>query len=192
MLTFRTKSAVLLLGASSLLSPFTSAAQSVDANKLKAQAVTIVKQFGGTLKPQLKKALKEGGVKHAIGVCSQQAPQIAKNLSLSTNWNVKRVSLKTRNHKNATPDSWENLVLKEFDQRQRQGEDAKAMVRAEVVNNEFRFMKAQGVAPLCLTCHGSDLSEEARSALKEHYPKDKATGYSLGEIRGAISLTKKL
>ena len=33
---------------------------------------------------------------------------------------------------------------------------------------------------------------EVEEALKNHYPEDTATGYSLGQIRGAFSLSKKL
>ncbi|MBL4638804.1 MAG: DUF3365 domain-containing protein [Proteobacteria bacterium] len=171
---------------------FSSYAQPIDISALKAEAITIVKQFGGTLKPQLKKALTEGGVKQAIEVCSVQAPEIAKNLSISTNWQVKRVSLKARNNHSATPNAWERSVLEEFNRRQLQGEKAKTISIAEVIKNEFRFMKAQGTAPLCLTCHGNELSVETKAALNEYYPKDQATGYSLGQIRGAFSLTKKL
>lgn len=175
-----------------LFSSFTSTAQSVDISVLKAEAITVVKQFGGTLKPQLKKALTQGGVKEAIEVCSVKAPEIAKDLTLTTPWHVKRVSLKARNNNNAIPDAWEKSVLKEFDQRQQQGESAKTMAKAEVVNGEFRFMKAQDTASLCLTCHGSKLSADAKAALNMYYPKDQAVGYSLGQVRGAFSLTKKL
>jgi len=175
-----------------VLNSFAVIAQQTDITALKAEAITIVKQFGGALKPQLKKALAEGGVTHAIEVCSVKAPEIAKNLTLANNWQVRRVSLKARNNKSAIPDAWEKITLAEFDLRQQQGESAKTIAKAEIVGNEFRFMKAQGSAPLCLTCHGSELSQEAKTALKNHYPDDKATGYSLGQIRGAFSLTKQL
>jgi len=167
---------------------------SVQANNikyLKAEAKSIVQQFGGALKPQLKKALTEGGVKKAMKVCSIKAPEIAKELSEKTHWKVKRVSLKARNV-NAEPDTWERSVLMQFDKRQLLGEPAKKLAKAEIINNEFRFLKAQGVAPLCLTCHGTDLSDETKKLLNEYYPDDKATGYSLGQVRGAFSLTKKL
>ncbi len=163
-----------------------------DVSKLKAEAISIVKQFGGTLKPKLVKALNEGGVNHAVKVCSEEAPAIAELLSKKTNWQVNRVSLKARNNKTAKPDLWETAVLKEFDQRQAQGEKAKSMAKAEIIKNEFRFMKAQGTAPLCLTCHGTELTNETKSALEHYYPSDNATGYTLGQIRGAFSLTKKL
>jgi len=188
------KSTLLLsiISSTLLLCSLSSYAQQIDTSALKAEAITIVKKFGGTLKPQLKKALAQGGVQQAIEVCSVQAPQIAKNLSMSTQWQVKRVSLKARNHQNATPNAWEKSILEEFNQRQQQGEAAKKMAKAVLVEDEFRFMKAQGTAPLCLTCHGSELTAETKAALKEYYPQDQATGYSLGQIRGAFSLTKKL
>ena len=175
---------------------FSAHAEQSDAEKndiaaLKVEAITIVKQFGGALKPQLKKALKEGGVEHAIKVCSEKAPQIANNLSDKTKWTVKRVSLKARNN-TAQPDPWETMILKEFDHQQQQGQPVNTMAKAAIIENQFRLMKAQGVAPLCLTCHGTELSNEAIKALKNYYPNDKATGYHLGQVRGAFSLVKKL
>lgn len=172
--------------------PISSYAEKPDMLALKAEAVAIVKQFGGSLKPQLKKALKEGGVEHAIKVCSEKAPQIALDLSNKTQWSVKRVSLKARNNQTAQPDPWETMVLEEFNTKQQQGMPVKNMAKAAVVENEFRFMKAQGVAPLCLTCHGTKLSNETKSALESIYPNDQATGYQLGQVRGAFSLVKKL
>ncbi len=192
MLTFIKKGSMVTLSTALLMCSYSTLAQTTDTKALKAQAITIVKQFGGTLKPQLKKALNEGGVKHAIEVCSVQAPNIAKELSLTTQWQVKRVSLRARNKQSATPDTWEEATLKSFNQRQQQGEKAQTIAKAEIVNNEFRFMKAQGVEPLCLTCHGTKLSDEAKAALAQYYPEDQATGYALGEIRGAFSLTKQL
>lgn len=192
MLNFTKMNTLLTASVSLLLCSYTSLAQEVDKNILKEEAITIVKQFGGTLKPQFKKALNEGGVKHAIEICSVQAPKIAKELSLTTNWQVKRVSLKARNTPNALPDSWEKSTLEEFELRQQQGESAQTIAKAGIVNNQFRFMKAQGVEPLCLTCHGSELSDEAKAALAQYYPEDKATGYAAGQIRGAFSLIKQL
>jgi hypothetical protein len=181
-----------IISSALLLSSSLSYAKPIDMSALKAEAITIVKQFGGSLKPQLKKALAQGGVQQAIEVCSVKAPEIANDLSLSTQWQVKRVSLQARNHRNATPNAWEKSVLEEFNQRQQKGESAKTMAKAEVVEGEFRFMKAQGTDLLCLTCHGTDLNAITKAALKNHYPKDQAIGYSLGQIRGAFSLTKKL
>ena len=74
-----------------ILASFSSFAEPIDISALKAEAISIVKQFGDTLKPQLTQALAQGGVKHAIEVCSVKAPGIAQQLSLSSQWQVKRV-----------------------------------------------------------------------------------------------------
>jgi hypothetical protein len=41
--------------------------------------------------------------------------------------------------------------------------------------------------PTCLSCHGpvDTLDPELREALAQRFPDDEATGYQLGELRGA-------
>ena len=182
----------MLLSAAVLMAALTANAATVDQAALKMEAIAIVKQFGGSLKPELKKALKEGGPAHAITVCSTKAPEIANDLTNSTGWSVKRVSLKARNAETAMPDAWEKGVLEQFDKRQAEGESAKKMAYAEVVDGQFRFMKAQGVEEVCLKCHGAQVAPETEKALQEYYASDAARGYTLGQIRGAFSLTKPL
>lgn len=159
---------------------------------LKAEAISIVKQFGGTLKPLLKEAIVTGGLIHAVDICSIQAPRIAARLSRESGWSVKRVSMKPRNDRRATADSFERKVLQQFDLRQQAGENPNTMTYTDATSTQFRFMKAQGVDGLCLNCHGKVIAREVQSALKQYYPNDVATGYSLGEVRGAFSLTKIL
>jgi len=159
---------------------------------LQQQAASIVKQFAGTLKPQLKQALQNGGPAHAINVCSRAAPALAKQLSEKTGWSIKRVSLKARNHHTAIPDAWETTILQQFDRDQAAGISAITMVASQVESGRYRFMKAQPVAPVCLVCHGTDISSDVAAALQQYYPKDQARGYELGQIRGAFSLSKQL
>ena len=163
-----------------------------DPDELKQQAIAIVKQFGGELKPELKQAIQQGGPAHAISVCAEKAPAIAEKLSAQTGWYLRRVSLKARNAKTAIPDAWEQRVLRQFDQRQADGESAEKMAFAEIVDGRFRFMKAQGVEGVCLNCHAAEIKPDVEAALKEKYPDDRARGYVLGQIRGAFSLAKDL
>lgn len=156
------------------------------------EAESLVQQFAGTLKPQLQAAMQQGGPVHAINVCAEEAPRIARQLSDSSGWQVKRVSLKARNSGTAVPDSWEREILQQFDQRQATGELPQQLSAAAVVDGRFRYMKAQGVEPLCLTCHGETLDPQVRAALQQRYPDDRATGYREGQIRGAFSLSKAL
>ncbi len=184
-MTLKTPLIVLVLP---LLSVFQTA-QAVDQAEMKKQAISIVKQFGGTLKPELKQAMQASGPAHAISVCAEKAPAIAKDLSAESGWLVKRVSLKARNNQTAIADAWETKVLQQFDQRQSNGESAAKMAFAEVVDGKYRFMKAQGVEQVCLNCHATKLNPEVEAVLEEKYPLDKARGYTLGQIRGAFSLS---
>lgn len=159
---------------------------------LEAQAGDLVKQFVGQLKPQLKQAMIKGGPTHAIEVCASVAPALADSLSVQSGWTVKRVSLKSRNASRAIPDAWEKQVLEQFDQRQAAGEAPAGMHYGEVVNGQYRYLQAQGVEAICLQCHGQELSQPVRETLEQYYPDDWATGYSLGQVRGAISLSKHL
>lgn len=40
--------------------------------------------------------------------------------------------------------------------------------------------------PTCLKCHGGaeDIAGGTRAVLAEKYPRDRATGYQLGDLRG--------
>lgn len=162
-----------------------------DQTELTQEAISIIRQFASTLKPELKKALESGGPTVAIEVCSKRAPAIAQSLSDKSGWIVHRVSLKPRNAA-AEPDEWETNALKVLDKRQAANDGTDSLLISELSETEFRFMKAQIVEPLCTTCHGTDLAPEVAKALQAFYPEDKAIGYSLGEIRGAISLRKSL
>lgn len=159
---------------------------------LKEEAISIVKTFSGELKPKLKGAIQTGGLEHAVKVCSIEAPAIASSLSSETGWMVKRVSLKPRNKNSALPDSFETMVLEKFNEIQAKGESPALLEYSEIVDNQYRFMKAQAVEGICLSCHGSSISPDTKRIIDEHYPDDLATAYSLGEIRGAFSLVKDL
>lgn len=154
-------------------------------------------EFMQTLGGALKKQLETGGAESAIGVCKQIAPALAAEYSKDGRV-VKRVSLKTRNKVQGTPDDWEKEVLEGFDQAQREGKP-KASTEMATTTEEtdgrwFRYMKAIPTQPMCLQCHGkaADIPTGVKALLTKEYPEDKATGYSVGEIRGAISIKRKL
>jgi len=166
-----------------------------DVNALKAEAVTVVKSFGGPLKQALGGAMKAGGPLNAIETCNVQAPALAKAAADASGWSVARTSLKLRNTGNK-PDAWELATLTEFDARLAAGEKPETIAKAEIVEERgqktFRFMKAIGTAPLCLNCHGGEIKPEVAAKLDSLYPHDQARGYKQGQIRGAFTLKKAL
>ena len=160
--------------------------------QLQQEARALVQQFVGQLKPQLQQALQEGGPTRAIAVCATVAPTIADSLSDSSGWQVRRVSLQQRNASRAVPDKWERAVLQQFDTSAATGENPKDLHVGELQGSQYRYMQAQGVEAICLTCHGENLSQPVIDALQQYYPDDMATGYQLGQVRGAISLSRQM
>ncbi|QFU75847.1 DUF3365 domain-containing protein [Halioglobus maricola] len=156
------------------------------------EAASLAQEFVGRLQPQLKQAMEEGGPGMAIEVCSHQAPLIADTLSAESGWIIKRVSLKSRNASRAVPDQWERAVLEDFDRRAAAGESPVTIHYSETTPSHYRHLQAQGAEGLCLMCHGKDLAPTVNEALELYYPDDMATGYTAGQVRGAISLTKSI
>lgn len=153
----------------------------------------VAKEFGKRLKLQLQQAMKTGGPVKAINVCNEQAPKIAKELSAKTGWEIYRTSLKPRARK---PDAWEKRMLKSFEKQHDDGDDFKYLFVQDVVEVEnkptFRYMQAIETKPICLTCHGENIAPEISQAIKKLYPQDTATGFKVGDIRGAFSIIQPL
>lgn len=142
----------------------------------------------------LKQAMASGGPEAAIGVCRDAAPQIAARLSRESGARVTRVSLKARNPMLGQPDPWEQQALADFDARAAAGEQPAALELGGLVDEPagryFRYVKAIPVQPLCLACHGSPeaIAPAVRDRLAADYPHDRAYGYTMGQIRGAVSV----
>jgi len=155
----------------------------------------VIKEFMGQLKGELQGAMKSGGPVKAINVCKESAPVIAKSLSDKYGWKVARTSLKTRNATNAA-DAWESKVLQDFDARKQSGEKIQSMAYFSETEDKgiksFRFMKAIPVGKVCLKCHGENIVPAITAKLKSSYPDDKATGYRLGDVRGAFTITQPM
>lgn len=141
--------------------------------------------------------IAKGGPESAIGVCRNKAPEMARNASQQTGWTIRRVSLKNRNPK-AVPDAWERAALQDFDRRAAAGDSPATLEKAELVSeggqSVARYMRALPVQQLCLQCHGqtASMSDAVRAKLTALYPDDQAVGYSIGQIRGAMTIKKPM
>jgi hypothetical protein len=152
-----------------------------------------------SIPPKLLKVLSEeiakGGAESAIAACNEKAPKMAAAASAETGWAIRRVSLKNRNPK-AVPDDWERAVLEDFDRRAAAGESPAALEKGELVTEGdkkvYRYMKALPTQELCLSCHGTPerISPAVKAKLDALYPNDKAVGYGLNAVRGAITLKR--
>lgn len=167
-----------------------------DTAGLRAQGLTVIQTFFAALKDELRAGLKKGGPVAAIEVCRVRAPAIAKRVGKQNGWQVGRTSDRPRNPANA-PDPWEAKVLARFAAQVRDGANPGKLVFSEVLKGTkgkrvFRLMKGIPMGGMCLTCHGPSPSKAVRAQLKRLYPRDQATGYRPGQLRGAFTLKKFL
>lgn len=160
----------------------------------KATSADFLKQLASAMRREM----QAGGPVGAMKVCRDVAPNIANDISLEKGWRVVRVGTRTRNTMLGLPDVWEQKVLQDFERRAAAGEKFDTMSYSEVVEEpagkSLRFMKAIGVAPQCLVCHGSEkqIAEPVRERLKTMYPHDRAVNYKPGDLRGAVSIKQPL
>ncbi|WP_338411399.1 DUF3365 domain-containing protein [Pseudoalteromonas nigrifaciens] len=151
-------------------------------------ARSTVKAFSTDLKNVLVSTMKASGPVAAIAVCNISAPAIALQHS-ANEWEISRTSLKVRNPNNQA-NEWLNSILLDFEQRKENGEPIANIEHQEQKADAWYLVKAIPTGQACLACHGSELKPEVKNKLTELYPSDKATGFNLGDIRGAFVVKK--
>lgn len=161
-----------------------------------AKARELTHQYKERLAAGLAQALKESGPKGAIGACNTLAPELNNTLTESSSFEIARTAVKVRNPEN-TADSWELRGLDAFQKEIALGSDPKKMELYDVVATSegqrlFRYMRPIMMAEPCLVCHGPNVAQELKSEIAQYYPDDKATGYNIGDMRGAFSLIQQL
>jgi hypothetical protein len=135
--------------------------------------------------------IEQGGFVSAVRVCSELAQQITLQFNARTGHSVRRVSLRYRNPKNI-PDEYEQGKLEEFNFLNQKKQLPNEYV--ELVNEQgqkyLRYMRPLMTLPLCITCHGpkENIPSDVKSILTERYPDDRATGFLVGDVRGAITV----
>ncbi len=174
-----------------LITPLAAAQTVVD-----APWVADARQASMSVPPKLLAVLQaeiaRAGPEGAIEVCRVKAPELARAASQESGWTVRRVSLRNRNPN----DAWERAALEDFDRRAAAGEAAGKLEAAAVVSVDGkpvqRYLRALPTIELCTQCHGpvDKLSPAVVAQLKALYPDDRATGYSVGQIRGAMTLSR--
>jgi hypothetical protein len=168
-----------------------------DLAKFQEDSRTVVKEMASQLGSALQKEMAANGPAAAIKICKDLAPAITSELSRKTGQRITRVTLKARNPLLGSPDAWEQKVLADFAVRA-QKENPATIEFAEIVNEPqgkfMRYMKAIPTQDVCLKCHGplETIVPQVKEQLNAEYPHDKATGYSINQLRGAFSIKKAL
>ncbi|NWG28571.1 MAG: DUF3365 domain-containing protein [Ignavibacteriaceae bacterium] len=156
---------------------------------------TTAMDFMKDLKGVLINQIQTNGVLQAVSVCSDTAQVLTNNFGVQKGVFIRRVSFKNRNENNF-PDDFEKKVLKKFELLHQNKELNNETEHAEIVQEgEFkylRYMKPILVQAECLNCHGSeaDIMPEVKQLIAQEYSSDKAVGYKIGDLRGAVSVKK--
>lgn len=154
-------------------------------------------EFMQSLKSILIKEMQTNGVVAAVSVCSDTAQLLTVNYGLGKGIYIKRVSFMNRNPNNL-PDGFETKVLKSFEFLKSQGKMNDTTEFFELIDEKgvvnVRYMKPILIQAPCLSCHGAiaNIGDDVKTILHNKYPYDKATGYQIDDLRGAISIQKTL
>jgi hypothetical protein len=142
---------------------------------------------------ELTTAMNEGGTVKAISFCNENAQNIKAELSEKYNCTIQRISEKYRNPKDKPESPTDKKVLLAFSA----AHNARNTIAPKLIeeSNEVIYYKPIMVAmPTCLKCHGSkttDIDVATQEIIDAKYPNDLATGYNLGDFRGAWKITFK-
>lgn len=175
-----------------------SAQEGADTRRLAEETRKVANDLVAQIRGELTKELEFSGPLRAVIVCKYTVPEISSSLSRKTGWRVTRVALKPRNPALGAADAWEQKVLLDFERRAERGEKPETLEAGEVVSEPggryYRYMKALPLGPVCISCHGAPerLTPNLKALLETEYPHDRATGYSVGQVRGAVTIKRPL
>ena len=145
----------------------------------------VAKGLMEALGSELRRVMEVGGPLTAIPLCQKIALPLTAAASDSQDViAVRRTTLKPRNPANAATER-DRVVLELMAMRS----EPEVEIRRE--GDAAHYYQPLIVQEVCLKCHGdpSTFPKELSEVLAASYPADKATGYVLGDLRGAIHVT---
>lgn len=151
----------------------------------------IIAEAFAKLSGALAEAIGKSGPAGALSVCSEMAPQIAKEVATTHGVTLRRATTKPRNPKNAA-DNAEKAVLEVYAAALAKKEAPKPQVITNADGSRAFLAPIVLGNPLCLQCHGTpnqDIAPETLALIQKLYPDDKATGFKLGDLRGLWRVT---
>ncbi|AEI49900.1 Tll0287-like domain-containing protein [Runella slithyformis] len=130
-------------------------------------------------------AVEKGGAPYAVDFCNEKAAPLTNALSQKYGVEIQRISAKNRNPDNAAS-LFDKKILDLF--------TANALKDTVVkMSKGYVYYKPIKIGmPTCLQCHGKpkqDIEAATLKTIQQKYRFDKATGYAMGELRGAWKLT---
>jgi len=159
---------------------------------LARQSQELADRFQKTLQTELQAAMASSGPAGAIDVCADRAPAIAQALSEESGAVVRRTAFRHRNPAGA-PDEAEAAIMSQWLTQPfaADGQPRQAQVIGQSREGPtLLWMRAIPTGKQCLACHGpaGSIAPDVQAAISARYPRDRATGFAEGELRGALSI----
>ncbi len=133
--------------------------------------------------------IQRAGTQEALTFCNEKAYPLTDSMAVVYNASIKRVSDKPRNPKNQANKS-ELEYINTYKERIKNNEISNPIV--EELKDKVHVYYPITTNIMCLQCHGKpdeQISSETFTLLKKLYPKDKAIGYDINEVRGVWHVT---
>lgn len=162
---------------------------------LSAQVQTAAMQRGkaiaaetfSLLSSNLQSAIQSGGVSNALPFCSLAASPLTAGMAGKHGVTLRRVTHKPRNPAGRA-DPTELAVLKHFEASLTGTNPPPPVVTNFTAGTATFFAPIVLNNELCLKCHGDpdrEIGPENAAVIQQLYPQDEATGFKLGQLRGA-------
>ena len=128
--------------------------------------------------------IQKKGTLDALAFCNEKAYPLTDSMSVVHNASIKRVSDKPRNQNNLA-NKKELAYINSFKNDIKNNTEPKPIV--DVLDDKVQVYYPITTNAMCLQCHGKpeqDIKRPILSSLAKLYPKDKATGYNINQVRG--------
>lgn len=144
--------------------------------KQKEKAIAAKDKLFQSLLGELTKSMGDKGPAASISVCKTRAPEIATAVSDETGVRIGRTSFKLRNGNNSAPD-WAAGYVKDRVEKE---------TVVALPNDKLGVLLPIRLQATCTLCHGTgdQLMPDVKAAITSNYPKDQATGFAVGDLRG--------
>ncbi|NOY49426.1 MAG: DUF3365 domain-containing protein [Chlorobi bacterium] len=154
------------------------------------QGKTMAAEMQNTFQVKMRKAIKEGGMLHAIEYCNESAMQISDSVSYAKQAIIKRLATKNRNPNNRMNDQ-EKRIYKDFVLAWISNTPMRPRIQINAQHKPVYYAPIT-MRPICLNCHGNvekDINPDVASKIKELYPNDKAIDFKAVDMRGMWKIT---
>jgi len=131
------------------------------------------------------------GTEAALEFCNVQAYPLTDSMAVHYNAEIKRVSDKPRNPKNQANEK-ELAMIAHYKTILANNETVTPIVEKEAASNTFYYPITTN--SMCLKCHGdpkTQIESQVLTSINRLYPKDRARGYDINQVRGIWSIQFK-